>query len=56
MSSDVTVASFAAHYLRGRSWGIAPALAMMVATGTCRGMKDMVSRRAPWNGLAAGCA
>lgn len=41
MSSDVTVASLAVQYLQGRSWGIAPALMMMVAIGSCRGMKDM---------------
>lgn len=41
MASDVTVASFAVLYLRARSWGITPALIMMVGTGACRGQKDM---------------
>lgn len=41
MSSDVTVASLAVLYLRGRSWGIPAALVMMVGIGASRGVKDM---------------
>lgn len=43
MSSDITVASFAVLYLKGRAWGIPPALIMMTGIGSCRGMKDMTT-------------